>query len=119
MNQEAKIITIIGVITLVLLVGGIFLLGKSSTTSSTKADPAVLVKNDSHKISSDSAKLTVVEFGDYQCPACAMAQPTVKQLLSTYSGRVNFVFRHFPLPQHSNAIPAAMAAEAAGTQGKY
>ncbi len=120
MSQEAKLISIIGALTLLMIIGGVFLLSKSpSSTTGTKADNALLIKNDSHKISTDSAKVTFVEFGDYQCPACGAAQPSVKQLLNTYSGRVNFVFRHFPLPQHANAIKAAMTAEAAGAQGKY
>lgn len=123
MNQEAKVLTIIGVVTVAILIGAVFMLSKSGTESaknaSTPVDNNLLIKSDSHKIATDSAKVTIVEFGDYQCPACAAAHPNVKEILKEYSGKVNFVFRHFPLPQHQNAMIGAEAAEAAGEQGKY
>ncbi len=68
---------------------------------------------------SSSAKVTLVEFGDYQCPACGEYHPLVKQLLTEFSGKVNFVFRNFPLSQHANSSISAQAAEAAGLQGKF
>lgn len=121
MTQEIKILSGIGVITVAILVGAIFFLSKSPDSSSNTPinNPVSLVKQDSHKIATDSAKVTIVEFGDYQCPACSSVQPVVKQILKDYSGKINFVFRHFPLPQHQNAMTAAAAAEAAGEQEKY
>lgn len=123
MSQETKVLLGIVAVTLVILTGAIFFLSnsdsKSSINSSSSADPKLLVKEDSNKITADSAKVTIVEFGDYQCPACNAAHPIVKQILKDYQGKVNFVFRHFPLPQHQNAIIAAQAAEAAGEQDKY
>lgn len=122
MTQEAKILISIGLITLAVFVGGIVFLGRSGSPSSTvlsSVDTQLLVREDSYKISTDQALVTVVEFADFQCPACASAQPLVKQLMKDYSASVNFVFRHFPLPQHQNAIAAALAAEAAGEQGKF
>lgn len=123
MKQEAKILLGIGVLTVVLLVGAIFLLSKSSSPANTNnsplADPKLLIKDDSHKIASSSAKVNLVEFGDYQCPACGAAHPIVKRILEDYSGRINFIFRNFPLAQHKNALIAAEVAEAAGEQGKY
>ena len=70
---------------------------------------------------SPNAKVTVVEFGDYQCPACAYINPAVKQVIATYGANpnFNFVFRNFPLAQHRNAQLAAEAAESAGEQGKF
>ncbi len=67
------------------------------------------------------AKVTVVEFGDYQCPACKAEDPVVKQIIEEYKSNpnFNFVFLNFPLPQHANAQIAAEAAEAAGEQGKF
>ncbi|HTL39413.1 MAG TPA: thioredoxin domain-containing protein [Methylomirabilota bacterium] len=67
------------------------------------------------------AKVTLVEFGDYQCPFCAAAHPTVKTLVDKYKSNpdFNFIFREFPLSQHPNAQAAAEAAESAGVQGKY
>lgn len=116
MTNEAKVLTGIVVATVVLVIGAVFFL--SQPEKPVVIDPATLVREDSMKTSSDSAKLTIVEFGDYQCPACKMAHPGLKQIVSEYPGQVNFVFRHYPLPMHTNAQAAAKAVEAAGMQGK-
>ena len=60
----------------------------------------------------DSAPVKVVEFSDYQCPACKSIEPHVKTLVASYGDRVQLVYRNFPLPQHKNAMAAALAAEA-------
>jgi protein-disulfide isomerase len=66
------------------------------------------------------AKVTIIEYGDFQCPACGAYHPIVKQLMESYGDRVLFIFRNFPLYQvHDDAGIAAQAAEAAGIQGKY
>lgn len=86
------------------------------------SDTSKLARADSHMTGSISAKVTLVEFGDYQCPACSAASPAIKQILQIYAGNpnFNFVFRNFPLISiHPNAMIAAEAAEAAGAQGKY
>lgn len=121
MSQEVKVLVGIGIFTLVILVGAIFFVGKPSspTQDTSPVDKALLVKADSYQIASDSAKVTIVEFADFQCPACAQAHPVMKRILQDYQGEVNFIFRHFPLPQHKNAISAALAAEAAGEQGQF
>lgn len=65
------------------------------------------------------AKNVLVEYADYQCPACAAASDMLKQVPTAFPSTV-FVFRYFPLVQiHANSVEAAMAAEAAGAQGKY
>lgn len=69
-----------------------------------------------------SASFTLVEYGDFQCPACAVFHPLVTRLFSEpeLQGDLQFIFRHFPLTQiHTNAQPAAQAAQAAGIQGKF
>ena len=66
-----------------------------------------------------SSTVTITEYGDFQCPACASYEPLLRAIEKEYSTRVRFVFRHFPLQQHPNARPAAMATEAAGAQGKF
>lgn len=63
-------------------------------------------------------KVTFTEFLDFECPACGAAYPLVEQLRQEYEGRVTFNIRYFPLPSHRNAMPAAIAAEAAAQQGK-
>jgi protein-disulfide isomerase/transcription termination factor NusB len=65
------------------------------------------------------AAVTLVEFTDFQCPNCAVAQPVFDKLLAEYGDRVRLVVRDFPLSQHADALKAAEAAEAARAQGKY
>ena len=66
-----------------------------------------------------NAPIELVEFSDFQCPFCYRAHPTVEQVLKTYSGKIRFVYRNFPLPMHPNARPAAEAAQCANEQGKF
>ena len=64
--------------------------------------------------------VTLVEYGDYQCPSCGSAFPGLQQLLEDRGDDLTFIFRNFPLTtMHPNARAAASAAEAAGLQGKY
>src|SRR5256885_3336817 len=66
-----------------------------------------------------NAKVTIVEFSDFQCPTCQRAEPTVQKILETYKGDVKLVWRNEPLSFHPNALPAAKAAMAAHKQGKF
>jgi protein-disulfide isomerase len=77
--------------------------------------------NDQDHIRGDpDAPVTLVEYGDYQCPYCGMAHPNVQELLRRRTGLVRLVYRHFPLTNvHPYAEPAAEAAEAAGVQGRF
>lgn len=126
---------VIGIlVTIILIAGGVFFFSRGAGSSNTPTQPAVisqdiLVSPDSAKTSgfvngtylpaTESAKLTLVEFGDYQCPACRVYQPLVKQLMVDFAGKINFVFRNYPLAQHSNANISSQAAEAAGLQSKF
>jgi protein-disulfide isomerase len=65
------------------------------------------------------AAVTVVEFTDFQCPACSAMQPAIEDVLKSYGNRVRFVVRDFPLAMHANARKAAEAADAAAAQGKF
>ena len=65
------------------------------------------------------AKVTVIEFSDFECPFCSRGDKTVKQILENYPNDVKVVFKNLPLPFHKNAEPAARAALAAGKQGKF
>jgi protein-disulfide isomerase len=65
------------------------------------------------------AKVTIIEFADYQCPFCARVVPTLVELVKKYDGKVRWVYRDFPLDFHPNAKPAAVVANCAGAQGKY
>lgn len=66
-----------------------------------------------------NAPVEIVEFSDFQCPFCLRATPTVRQVMSTYGDKVRLVYRHYPLPNHPNARPAAEAAACAAQQGKF
>lgn len=119
MINEKKFFVGIAIATAVLLILGVFFLMRSGNKSSTVADTALLAREDSQKISFPSAAVTLVEFADYQCPACGAYHSTLKRLLSDFEGKLNFVYRNFPLTQHKNSRTAAFAAEAAGEQGKF
>jgi protein-disulfide isomerase len=77
-----------------------------------------------HVLGLSQAPVTVIEYGDFECPSCKQAAPAVKIMLARFAGRVRFVYRHFPLVgehprMHPHALQAALAAEAAGAQGKF
>jgi protein-disulfide isomerase len=65
------------------------------------------------------APVTLEEFGDFQCPLCATMTDAIGKLEKDYGRRLRVIFRHYPLPMHSHAIEAALAAEAAGAQGHF
>lgn len=65
------------------------------------------------------APVEIVEFSDFQCPYCLRAHATVDQVLAAYGDRIHFVYRHFPLPSHPNARPAAEASACAAEQDKF
>lgn len=68
----------------------------------------------------EHAPVTLVEYGDYECPYCGMAYPIVKRIQERFGDRLRFVFRNFPLAElHPNATAAAEFAEAAALQGKF
>ncbi len=66
-----------------------------------------------------NASVTVVEFTDFQCPACGATYPIIEETLKPYGNRVRFVVRNYPLPQHAQAFKSAEAAAAAKAQGKF
>ena len=72
----------------------------------------VPVTSADHILGSANAPVTLVEYGDYECPHCGLAHPIVQQVIENFRDRMRFVFRHFPLTQaHPNAQPAAETAE--------
>ena len=91
----------------------------SASNTETLTDLAVPVTAADHMKDDLNATTTLVEYGDFQCPACGAYYPLVEQLNAEYDSKIRFVFRHYPLPQHQNAVPAAIASEAASAQGKF
>jgi protein-disulfide isomerase len=78
------------------------------------------VRDADHIQGPSDAQVTIIEYGDFECPNCKQAAPVAALLLKRFEGGVRLVFRHFPLEEvHSHALIAAEAAEAAGEQGRF
>jgi protein-disulfide isomerase len=115
LTGESKIfLGIIGFTVLIIAVA-VFALTKPAPVW-TKED---LVTKTAYVKGDANAKTYLVEFSDFQCPACLAVKPYLDNVLKTYGDKIQFVYRNFPLDQHPMAKPAAQAAEAAGLQGKY
>jgi protein-disulfide isomerase len=72
-----------------------------------------------HVRGSDDALVTLVQWASFQCPFSQRVQATLRQLMAAHPGTLRIVYKHNPLPMHQRALPAAVAAEAAGRQGKF
>lgn len=103
-----------------LLIGSVvFYFSKTAVTETVK-DQAVLISDNPHIEGSDNAPVTIVEFSDFQCPACKAAYLVIKQLVHNDSDKIRLIYRHYPLTQiHSNAQLAAQAAEVAAEDGHF
>ncbi|MBI3380006.1 DsbA family protein [Candidatus Gottesmanbacteria bacterium] len=123
MTGETKFFIGIILATIAIIIGAVLFFGKDNKTTSTtpgvKVNNDILIRNDSYKTVTATVAATLVEFGDFQCPACGTYHPIVKQLIVEFKDNLSFIFRNFPLNQHQNAKISAYAAEAAGNQGKY
>ncbi len=81
---------------------------------------AVPPRADDHVRGSEHARVTVLEYGDFECPSCKLAAPVASLLLERYPNRLRFIYRHFPIEDaHPHALRAAEAAEAAAAQGRF
>lgn len=108
-------------VAIILIFGGIFWFSKSKSSQSNNGSGDSSQSEGSTNFEGNpDAKVQLVEFGDYQCPACYAYYPVVKQAVDKYQDKILFQFRNFPLVQiHPNAMAAARAAEAAALQGKF
>ncbi len=90
-----------------------------NTPTQTSGEPIQISEDDWVKGSRD-AKAVLIEYGDFECPACAIYYPETKKLAEEFGNRIAVIYRHYPLIQiHKNALTAAWAAEAAGGMGKF
>ncbi len=81
---------------------------------------AVPLEPTDHMLGSEHARVTVVEYGDFECPSCKVAATTPKLLIDRFPNRIRFVFRHYPVPEaHPHALMAAEVSEVAAAQGKF
>lgn len=112
----------ITVIATIAILGAIVYFGSSSApriATPKKIDAAELIRDHSQRLGEKTAKYTVVEFADFQCPACAATYPELKKLLAHYGDKIQLIIRNLPLAIHPHADIAARAAIAAGNQGKF
>jgi len=120
MKKEIKKLLWVGIIAIVIIGGGIWAYSATQKGNQPKVDANLLMNANSHTTAQGTRTypITLVEFGDYQCPACAYVEPIIEKILAE-KPEVKLVFRNFPLPGHEHAMLAAQAAEAAGVQGKF
>ncbi len=104
------------VLAAVLILGGIVIFSKHSSSSS---GPANIDTQTGEKLGSDSAKVKIVEFSDFQCPACKAAAQPLRDAVAKNSTDVQLIYRYFPLPIHKNGKISARAGAAAAKQGKF
>lgn len=108
------------IIVLVVALVAFFAYNKYAQVKKLAAPVDTVVTADDHFIGKSDAKVTVIEYVDFQCSACKAFEPVVTAVEAKYSDRVKFVYRYFPLVQiHQNAMISAIAAEAAGKQNKF
>ncbi len=121
MTGQLKFLIITGVITIAIIVGAAFWFGSTQPagTNGEPVDTAVLVTEDAYTSGNPDAKVTLVEFADFQCPACGAAAGNVSEVIEKFGDDLHYVFRHYPLSFHKNSELAALAAEAAGAQDKF
>ena len=104
---------------LVVIVGGLIYLGQPASEEEIASEVSAVVEQDNVKGSKD-APITLIEYSDFQCPACASVAPFLSQLNEEMPDKVQIVYRHFPLRQiHPFAQLAAQASEAAADQDKF
>ncbi len=130
---------IIGAVLVIAVLGGLWFYGSSKPTppkpansnqaakESTPAKQNTIPPNaplgaqPANEVGSPNAVVTLEEFADFQCGSCAAAHPTMNEIKTMYGNRIHFIFRNYPLqiPAHDKSYDAAVAAEAAGSQGKF
>lgn len=122
MDKEIRNKILTGVAVIALVIGSLWVAWSLTTVPANQAqDKAVeiSVTDVDHIKGNAEAAVTLVEFSDFQCPACRAFAPLASQIVEEYGEDIAFVYKHFPLSQHENAEPAALAAEAAGAQDKF
>ncbi len=128
-SRRVRIMTTLAAVSL-LVVGAVMLAATrndnerapsaASRGGETAGQTAIAVRPDSHRLSDPpGARVTLVEFLDFECEACRAMFPAMEQLRADYGDRVSFVVRYFPIPSHFNSGRAARAAEAAAKQGRF
>ena len=103
-------------LTVVVLIGGIFFFTRNDSSTSNSSSGTT----SNHTAGAGTANVELIEYGDFQCPACSSFFQIVEQVRETYGDKIKFTFRNFPLVAiHKNAMASHRAAEAAEAQGKF
>ncbi len=122
MKRYLPFVIVIGVALTTLGSGTLLYRAKRQQIKNIPESESVLAKTNTdsaHIRGNPDAPVTLEEFGDFQCPPCGKFSEFVEELLKEYNSRLRLVFRNFPLSGHEHAREAALAAEAAGLQGKF
>ena len=121
MSKTLKPLIVIIIAVAVAAGAAVYLSRQPDQPTETAATPTHAdIKGGGHIRGPENAPLTLVEFGDYQCPSCGAYHPLVKEILNRYPQQLRLEFHHFPLVTiHPNTMLASQAVEAAGEQGKY
>ena len=117
-TKSALIWSVVGLLVVGSVLGLIMLAKRSSDPGPSPIITTAVSPNDQVSGNKDSKNI-LIEYSDFQCPACKAYDPLVRQLLKEHGTELLFVYRHFPLPQHAQAKPAAYTSEAAANQGKF
>lgn len=94
-------------------------LAPKRSTPAISANDLLIVRNIDHKKGAENATMTLIEYLDFECEACGAYYPLVKHLGAEFKDDLQIVTRYFPVPGHKNAMPAALAVEAASRQGRF
>ena len=117
--MDRRFLGILGAIVVIFI--AVFAISQHSSNNNSGGNNKNSTKEATNHVEGDNAKgITLVEYGDYECPICEAYYLPLKQAVAKYSGDIHFQFRNLPLTSiHPNAFAAARAAEAASLQGKY
>lgn len=109
------------ILIIVIGIAGIVMLAQNKKSDNTGNGTSLLppITGNDHIKGNNESAITLIEYSDFQCPACGDYYPLLKKLNEEFGDKTRFVYRHFPLEQHQNAKPAAVASEAAAKQGKF
>ncbi len=115
LTGESKFFLGVTLGTILLVIVGVLFLSRPATP----IDKSILISESTHTFGNPNAEVWLVEFSDFECPACRVFAKTVEDLMKTHKDSLLFAHRHFPLPQHAFSMKTAIAAEAAGKQGNF
>lgn len=115
LTGESKLFIGVGIITLLIMAVGVFIFSQPAPTFTREE----LLPKDTYTRGNPTSKTFLVEFSDFQCPACKAFKPIADEVEQQYKDKIVFGYRNFPLQQHPYSRQAAAAAEAAGKQGKF